>query len=68
MGARKRFASGLAQRFRDLHKSDLARPINTVSPEEAGVEPLRRVRRGHLVGEHVAALIKIGACVAFESK
>ena len=39
----------------------LARPVDAIGPVHAGVEPLRRVRRGHLRGQHVAHLVIIGA-------
>ncbi len=35
----------------------LARPIDPVGPVQAGIEPLRRVWRDHLVGEHEAQLV-----------
>ena len=38
----------------------LARAVDAVGPVQAGVEPLRRVRRAHLVGEHVAQLVEEG--------
>ena len=39
----------------------LARPIDAIGPMEAGVEPLRRIGRGHLAREHEAHLVVIGA-------
>ena len=36
----------------------LARAVDAVGPVQAGVEPLRRVRRAHLRGEHVAVLVE----------
>src|SRR6185312_12283150 len=39
----------------------LARAVDAVSPVQAGVEPLRRVRRADLGGEHVAMLVIKGA-------
>src|SRR5688500_7297776 len=41
----------------------LARAIDAVGPVEAGVEPLRRVRRRLLRGEHEAELVEKGARV-----
>ena len=41
----------------------LARPIDAIGPMEAGVEPLRRIGRGHLAREHEAHLVVIGARV-----
>ena len=41
----------------------LPRPIDAVGPMQAGVEPLRRIRRGELAREHVAHLVEIGARV-----
>ncbi len=41
----------------------LARPVDAIGPMEAGVEPLRRIRRGDLAGEHEAHLVVIGARV-----
>ena len=38
----------------------LARAVDAVGPVQAGVEPLRRVRRGDLGGEHVAHLVVEG--------
>src|ERR1700704_4182747 len=35
----------------------LARPVDAVGPVQAGVEPLRRVRRRHLHGEHEHELV-----------
>ena len=43
----------------------LAGAINAVGPVQAGVEPLRRVRRDHLLGEHVPQLVEEGAGVRF---
>ena len=43
----------------------LARPIDAIGPMEAGVEPLRRIGRGHLAGQHEAHLVVIGARVLF---
>ena len=42
----------------------LCRPINAISPVQAGVEPLRRIGRGHLRGQHIAHFVKIGFCIA----
>ncbi len=39
----------------------LAGTINAIGPVHAGVEPLRRIWRGHLRGKHVAHFIIIGA-------
>src|SRR3546814_9674192 len=41
----------------------LARAVDAVGPVQAGVEPLRRVRRGDLAGQHVAHLVVVGAGV-----
>ena len=41
----------------------LARPIDAIGPMEAGVEPLRRIGRGHLARQHEAHLVVIGARV-----
>src|SRR3546814_19904706 len=41
----------------------LARAVDAVGPGQAGVEPLRRVRRGDLAGQHVAHLVVVGAGV-----
>ena len=38
----------------------LGRTADAVGPMEPGVEPLRRVRRGHLVDEHVFQLVLEG--------
>ena len=38
----------------------LRRPIDAVGPVQAGVEPLRRVRRAHLARQHVAQLVVEG--------
>ncbi|VCU08108.1 hypothetical protein RHODGE_RHODGE_01243 [Rhodoplanes serenus] len=38
----------------------LARAVDAVGPVQAGVEPLRRVRRHHLRGQHVAQLVEEG--------
>ncbi len=43
----------------------LARPVDAVGPMQAGVEPLRRVRRRHLHRQHVAMLVIEGAGVRF---
>ena len=43
----------------------LARTIDAIGPVEAGVEPLRRIWRGHLAREHEAHLVVIGARVLF---
>ena len=40
----------------DVHVA-LAGAVDAVGPVQAGVEPLRRVRGGHLHGEHVAVLV-----------
>ncbi len=41
----------------------LARPVDAIGPVEAGVEPLRRIRRGDLARQHEAHLVEIGARV-----
>jgi hypothetical protein len=43
----------------------LARPVDAVGPEQPGVEPLRRIGRRHLHGEHEAQFVEEGARVAF---
>ena len=43
----------------------LPRPIDAVGPVQAGVEPLRRIGRGHLARQHEAHLVEIGARVVF---
>ena len=43
----------------------LARAVDAVGPEQAGVEPLRRVRRRHLHREHVDELVEERAGVLF---
>ena len=46
----------------------LCRAINPVSPMQTGVEPLRRVRCAHLVGELIAHFIKEGLRIVFGVK
>ena len=46
-------------------KMPLARAIDAVGPVQAGVEPLRRVRRRHLHGKHVDELVEEGARIRF---
>ena len=41
----------------------LARAIDAIGPVQAGIEPLRRIRRDHLAGEHEAMLVEEGLCV-----
>ena len=43
----------------------LAGAIDAIGPMQPGVEPLRRVRRDHLLGEHVAQLVEEGLRVFF---
>ena len=43
----------------------LAGAVDAVGPVQTGVEPLRRVRRGHLARQHVAHLIEVGLRVVF---
>ena len=43
----------------------LARPVDAISPVEAGIKPLRGVGGRHLHGEHMAVLVKEGAGVFF---
>ena len=43
----------------------LRRAVDPIGPVQAGIEPLRAVRRGHLAREHVAHLVIIGAGVGF---
>src|SRR5262249_36774531 len=53
---------GLAVAMVDVPMA-LARPVDAIGPVEPGVEPLRRVGRRHLGGEHEAVLVVEGACV-----
>ena len=46
----------------------LAGPVDAVGPVQAGVEPLRRVRRGHLRRQHVAQLVEEGLRVGVRSR
>ena len=46
----------------------LAGAIDAVGPVQAGVEPLRRVRRDHLLGQHEAQLVEEGLRVFFRSR
>src|ERR1700716_4489479 len=46
----------------------LAGSIDAVSPMQSGVEPLRRVRRHHLLRQHVAQLVVEGARIFLGSK
>ena len=48
----------------DIHVA-LAGAIDAIGPVQAGVEPLRRIRRCHLHCQHVAVLIKERARVVF---
>ena len=41
----------------------LARPVDAIGPVQAGVEPLRRVRRRHLARQHEAHLVVVGVRV-----
>ena len=43
----------------------LARAVDAVGPVQAGVEPLRRIRRAHLRRQHVAQLIEEGLRILF---
>ena len=43
----------------------LAWPVDAIGPVHTGVEPLRRIRRGHLRGKHVAHFIIIGVRIFF---
>src|SRR5437588_12423581 len=43
----------------------LARPVDAVSPVQAGVEPLRRIRRRHLHGQHEHELVEERARIRF---
>ena len=62
-GVRLRVLVG-ALRFRELAGAEidvivaLARAVDAVGPVQAGVEPLRRVRRHHLHRQHVAVLVE----------
>ena len=46
----------------------LARAVDAVGPVQAGVEPLRRVRRAHLVRQHEAQFVEEGAGVVCRSR
>ena len=46
----------------------LARAVDAIGPMQAGVEPLRRVRRHHLHRQHVAVLVEEGLRVGFRGK
>jgi hypothetical protein len=46
----------------------LAGAVDAIGPVQAGVEPLRRVRRDHLGGQHVAQLVEEGAGVLLAVK
>ncbi|CEG08204.1 hypothetical protein BN961_01618 [Afipia felis] len=46
----------------------LAGTVDAVGPVQAGVEPLRRVRRDHLPGEHEAQFVVEGVGVVFRRK
>ena len=39
----------------------LGRPVDAIGPVQPGVEPLRRIGRAHLRGQHVAHFVVIGA-------
>jgi hypothetical protein len=43
----------------------LARPVNAIGPVQARVEPLRRIGRRHLHGEHVAHFVEEGLRIGF---
>ncbi len=43
----------------------LAGAVDAIGPVQPGVEPLRRVRRHHLLRQHVAQLVEEGAGVVF---
>ncbi len=43
----------------------LARAVDAVGPVQAGVEPLRRIRRAHLRSQHVAQLVEEGLRILF---
>ena len=43
----------------------LRRAIDAVGPVQAGVEPLRRIRRAHLVGQHEAQFVEERLRVGF---
>ena len=43
----------------------LGRAVDAVSPMKARVEPLRRIGRGHLLGQHEAHFVEIGLGVGF---
>src|SRR5581483_1632935 len=46
----------------------LAGTVDAIGPVQAGVEPLRRVRRDHLHGKHVAELVMEGGGVVFRGE
>ena len=46
----------------------LARAVDAIGPMQAGVEPLRRVRRHHLHRQHVAVLVEEGLRVGFREE
>jgi hypothetical protein len=46
----------------------LAGSVDAIGPVQAGVEPLRRIRRHHLLGQHVAQLVVERARVVFGGK
>ena len=46
----------------------LARAVDAVGPVQAGVEPLRRIRRRHLHRQHVAVLVEEGLRVGLGGK
>ena len=46
----------------------LRRAINAVGPMQTGIEPLRRVRRAHLVGELIAHFIEESLRIGFGVK
>ncbi len=55
--------SHLSGRLVDV-EMPLGGAVDAVGPVQPGIEPLRRVRRGHLLGQHVAKLVHEGPGVA----
>ena len=43
----------------------LRRPVDSISPVQPRIEPLRRIRRGHLLCQHIAHFVVIGPGVIF---
>ena len=62
------FGSRQTVRLRLNEKMALSRPFDSISPMQARIEPLRRIRSGHLRREHVARFIEKGARILFSRK